>query len=274
MPYLILGGLVVGLSLGLLGSGGSILTVPVLVYLAGHAEKTAIAEALAIVGIIAAVGCLPYARAGLVHWRSVVFFGGPGMIGTWLGAVVSRFVPGSLQLVMFGVVILVASWRMFRGRIPDLPADTTSRSALKIIPEGLLLGILTGFVGVGGGFLIVPALVLMGKLPMRQAIGTSLVVIALNAITGFLKHLDILSGLGLGVDWPTIGVFAVVGMAGSLAGHRIGGSLNQRQLRTGFASVLVVMGLLILVHEAPQVWRHQTAHAQLLPDPSLPRGNR
>jgi len=265
MPYMILGGVVVGLSLGLLGSGGSILTVPVLVYLLGHTEKTAIAEALAIVGTIAAVGSLPYARARLVHWRSVVFFGGPGMIGTWLGAMASRFVPGTLQLTVFALVVVVAAWRMFQGRIPDLPHDGRERSALKIAPEGLALGMLTGFVGVGGGFLIVPALVLLGKLPMRQAIGTSLVVIALNAATGFVKHLDVLANLGLEVDWHTIGAFAAVGTLASLAGHRIGGFLNQRQLRTGFASVLMILGFLILLREAPEVWHLREAHAQTVP---------
>ncbi len=250
MAFLIGGALVVGLSLGLLGSGGSILTVPVLVYLLNHVDKVAIAESLAIVGGIALVGALPYARQRLVNWRSVLLFGVPGMAGTFFGAWVSQWVPGAVQLVVFAAVILVAAWMMFRQR--ELALDNAKRRhAIHVALDGLAVGVLTGFVGVGGGFLIVPALVLLGNLPMREAIGTSLLIIALKSATGLVKYLGVLEKLELGVDWTVIAVFVAVGVVGSAVGHRIGGRLNGNQLRRAFAVVLVVMGLFIFSRELP-----------------------
>ncbi len=114
MPLMILGALTIGLMLGLIGAGGSILTVPVLVYMLGHDGKVAIAESLAIVGSIAFVTMVAYARAHQVNWRSVVFFGAPGIVGTYAGAWLSRLVPVSLQLTLFAVVMLIAAWVMFR----------------------------------------------------------------------------------------------------------------------------------------------------------------
>ena len=150
------GAIAIGLSLGLLGSGGSILTVPVLVYLLDQPEKLAIAGSLAIVGAIAAAGSVPYIRSGLVNWRAVLLFGGPGMVGTYLGSWLAVFVSGAFQLTLFAVVMLAASVLMLR------PIDlekagarhpASSRSAWKIPLDGLIVGIITGLVGVGGGFL-------------------------------------------------------------------------------------------------------------------------
>lgn len=185
MIWALIGALLIGLSLGLLGSGGSILTVPVLVYLLEQPEKVAIAGSLAIVGAIAAVGSLPYARQYQVDWRSVAWFGIPGMAGTWLGALASQWIPGAAQLALFAVVMLLAAWLM--ARPPGLePRSMDQRAAWKIIIDGLAVGLLTGLVGVGGGFLIVPALVLLGGLGMRVAVGTSLVIIALKSTTGLI----------------------------------------------------------------------------------------
>jgi uncharacterized membrane protein YfcA/rhodanese-related sulfurtransferase len=252
MLYVILGAVAIGLVLGLLGSGGSILTVPVLVYLAGEPDKVAIAESLAIVGAIAAVGALPYARQKLVHWRSVLYFGVPGILGTYGGAALSAFVPGAVQLALFAVVMLLAAGLMLRGK-KEAGAQSEGRrqAAWLIALEGLVVGVLTGLVGVGGGFLIVPALVLLGGLSMRLAVGTSLLIIAAKSAAGFWKYLDVLAGDGLSVDWQLIGLFAAVGIVGSFAGNALSQRVPQAQLKRGFAVFLVIMGGFILVKEAP-----------------------
>ncbi|MFG0305794.1 MAG: sulfite exporter TauE/SafE family protein [Phycisphaerales bacterium JB040] len=254
MTFAVLGALVVGLSLGLFGSGGSILTVPILIYLLHHEDKAAIAESLAIVGAIALVSALPYARAGLVEWRTVVLFGLPGMAGTYLGAWLAALVAGYVQLLVFAGVMLLAAaqmWRRSRANAdgPE-PAAPTHRPVARIVGDGLGVGVLTGFVGVGGGFLIVPALVLLGGLTMRRAVATSLVIIALKSGAGFWKYLDVLDRAGGGVDWATIGLFVLLGGVGSLAGKAVNDKVNQRALQRGFAVFLTVMAGFILVKES------------------------
>lgn len=190
-----IGALMVGLSLGLLGSGGSILTVPVLIYLAGEQEKVAIAESLGIVGAISLAGFIPYALQNQVHWRSVILFGLPGMAGTYGGAMIAGFVSGTFQLLLFAFVMVLAAGMMFLDKEkPTGPKGNVqiSHASWKIILEGLAVGVLTGLVGVGGGFLIVPALILLGGLPMSLAVGTSLIIIALKSFSGFFKYMDVL----------------------------------------------------------------------------------
>ncbi len=242
-----IGALSIGLSLGLMGSGGSILTVPVLVFLLGEGEKVAIAESLAIVGAIAFVGSLPYASRGLVHWRSVLLFGVPGMAGAFLGAAASAYVSGTTQLVFFGFVMLTAAFFMLRppGN-DDVLDDSEGRVAWKVATDGLLVGAVTGFVGVGGGFLIVPALVLLGGLEMHLAVGTSLMIIALKSATGFVKYLDVLTGLELSVDWSLIAVFVALGTAGSIAGTWLAARTPQVRLRQAFAVFLMSMAVFVL----------------------------
>ncbi|MEO1086681.1 MAG: sulfite exporter TauE/SafE family protein, partial [Acidobacteriota bacterium] len=168
-----IGALAIGLSLGALGSGGSILTVPVLVYLVGQDEKTAIAGSLFIVGAIATAGGAQFAVRRLVSWRSVVLFGLPGMAGTLAGAWLGGLVSGTVQLGVFAMVMLLAAGLMFRPPVGDT-AESAPRAGGRVALDGLAVGVLTGFVGVGGGFLIVPALVLLGGLSMHLAVGTSL----------------------------------------------------------------------------------------------------
>lgn len=260
MVFAILGALAVGLSLGIFGSGGSILTVPVLIYLLHHEDKVAIAESLGIVGAIALIGVLPYARAKLVDWRVAMVFGVPGMAGTYLGAWAAAFVAGYVQLIVFAGVMLLAArqmWKRSKGLESPLPAEGAacvpapvhSRSALKIIVDGLGVGVLTGFVGVGGGFLIVPALVILCGLSMRRAVATSLVIIALKSAAGFWKYLGVLESAGGSVDWQTIGLFSAIGIVGSFVGKSLNKRLNQNALQRGFAVFLVVMACFILVKE-------------------------
>ncbi len=270
MSFAIAGALVVGLSLGIFGSGGSILTIPVLVYLLGHDSKIAIAESLAIVGSIALVGSARFARSRLVDWRMAFLFGLPGMVGTYLGAFLASLVSGSLQLLVFGSIMLLASymmWKRSKEGMPDAgedPSPAPSRHFLKTMRDGTAVGIVTGFVGVGGGFLIVPALVILGRLTMRQAVGTSLVIISMNAAVGFVKYLQVLSDLGGRVDWATIGIFASVGIIGSLIGKSLNTRINQATLGRGFAVFLVVMALFVIIREAPSAFgKPATPAAQL-----------
>ena len=253
MVYAWIGAALVGLSLGLLGSGGSILTVPVLVYLAGEPAKVAIAESLAIVGMIALVGALPYAVQRRVDWRSAALFGGGGLVGTFVGASLAAFVPAAVQLVVFAVVMLAASASMFRGRREATGDRALVRPAM-LLALGVGVGVVTGLVGVGGGFLIVPALVLLVGLPMREAVGTSLVVITANSAVGFAKYLSVLDASGLSVDVHLIAVFAAIGVAGSLVGNAVSTKVPQASLRRGFAVFLVAMGAFILWREVPNVF--------------------
>ncbi|MGE0624348.1 MAG: sulfite exporter TauE/SafE family protein [Pseudomonadales bacterium] len=247
------GAIAIGLSLGLLGSGGSILTVPVLVYLLGQPEKLAIASSLAIVGLIAAAGSVPYMRTGLVNWRAVALFGVPGMAGTYLGAWLALFVPGAAQLVLFAVVMLAASVLMIRPLRINGPGEGPGepRALWKITLDGLAVGVVTGLVGVGGGFLVVPALVLLGGLPMRQAVATSLVIIALKSFSGFYKYLDVLAVENIELDLKVITLVSALGIIGTFAGNAIGGRLDQEKLKKTFGAFLIVMGTFVLIRSVP-----------------------
>lgn len=246
------GAIAIGLSLGLLGSGGSILTVPMLVYLVGQPEKLAIAGSLAIVGTIAAVGSVPYMRAGLVRWRAVLLFGPPGMAGTFLGAWLAIHVSGAFQLTLFAIVMLAAAALMLRPIAID-QAPVTPRANWTIVLDGLSVGIVTGLVGVGGGFLVVPALVLLGGLAMREAVATSLVIIALQSASGFYKYLDVLALERLELNWHIITLVALLGIAGSFGGNLLASRISQPKLRRLFGFFLIAMGALILVQAAPEM---------------------
>ncbi|UCC14707.1 MAG: sulfite exporter TauE/SafE family protein [Gammaproteobacteria bacterium] len=245
-----IGAVAIGLSLGLLGSGGSVLTVPVLVYLVGQDEKVAIAGSLAVVGSIALVGALPYLARGMIDWRSLGLFGIPGMIGTWLGAYVAGFVSGETQLLVFAMVMLLAAGLMLRTQ-PVVNRMPVQRHAWKVVIDGIVVGVLTGFVGVGGGFLIVPALVLLGGLGMHRAVATSLAIIALKSFAGFWKYLDVLDDQGLELDWGVLATVTFLGIIGSLAGNRLAVRLPHARLKRGFGVFLVFMGVFIIWRNLP-----------------------
>jgi len=241
LPALI-GGVVVGLLLGLLGSGGSIATVPILIYLIGMAEKPAIASSLAIVGSIALAGAL----RSKVEKRAVLTFGLPGMAGSYLGATLSASMDASTQMLLFAAVLGVAAVSMLMRR--ESENDVGVRGpAWRLVPAGLATGTLTGIVGVGGGFLIVPALVLFAGMPTRRAIGTSLAIIALQSFAGFAKHVSILGASGGALDFKLIAVFAAFGIAGSIGGVELGKRLPQATLRRAFGVFVLVMAGVIAI---------------------------
>lgn len=238
-------GALVGLSLGLLGGGGSILTVPIFVYVMGFDPKESIAMSLAVVGAVSLFGAVGHWRAGNVNLRVALVFGAVAMAGTYLGARLAVFFSGAVQLILFAAVMLLAAWFMFRpakvrAEAPA-PAGLAGMPLALIAAEGLAVGVLTGLVGVGGGFLIVPALVLLGKVPMKQAVGTSLLVIAMKSAAGFVGYLGQVQ-----VAWGFMAAFTAVAVGGILLGTYLVRFVPQAALQRAFAVFLVVMGTFIL----------------------------
>jgi len=241
IPALIFGALI-GLALGLVGGGGSILTVPILVYAIGQPVHLATTTSLAIVGANALVGVVGHARAGNVLPKTGLAFGAAGFLGAFAGTWLNRRVPGPLLLALFAVVMLVAAVAMLRKRGGDAPEAAACQryDARGWLTLGLS-GLATGFFGVGGGFVIVPALVLVLGLPMRAAVGTSLLVIALNSASGLVARL----GAG-GLDWGVTLLFILGGAAGVALGVRLAGRLPQRRLTQAFAGLIVLVAAYVL----------------------------
>jgi len=230
----------IGISLGLLGGGGSILTVPTLVYVMNVEPKAAIAMSLPIVGITSLSGAIRHWRAKRIDLRIAFGFGVVAMIGSASAAMAARFIPGVVQLTLLGVVMLIAAVSMLRRRTSDEHAATTPHPVL-LGAAALGVGALTGLVGIGGGFLFVPALVLLGGVPMKNAVGTSLVVIALNTAAGAVGYRGQAT-----IDWSVVGAFTLCAVAGSLVGAQLVQRVSGEGLRRGFAGFLVVMAGLVL----------------------------
>lgn len=243
----VLGALAVGLTLGLLGSGGSILTVPLLVYLVGHSEKSAIAESLAIVGIISAFSGLRRAMDKDVHWGAVLAFGPISMVGAGIGAWGAQWLAGRTQLLLLALLMFGAAYSMLRPR-PQAGDDSESRprrAVHVIVIAGLFVGIATGVVGIGGGFLIVPTLVAAARVDMRRAIGTSLVIIAMNCAVGLTGYFVVPSA-GVVFDWGTVLLFGGVGIAGSVVGQLVSKKIDRAQLKKVFGVFVLLMAIAII----------------------------
>ena len=241
-------GLLVGVLLGLVGGGGSILAVPALVYGVGLPLSSAIPTSLLVVGAASAVAVLPRLRRG-VNWRLAAIIGGAGIATAYLGALVNRLLEPKVLLLAFAMIMVIAGVRMFRltkagGGPCVLPGGGTNwRSCLpRALVTGAVVGFLTGLLGIGGGFLIVPALTLVLGLPMGMTIGTSLVVIVINSAAGFTAHLN-----DLDIDWAVTGVFAAAAMAASLAAGRLGRRLPDVVLKRGFAIVVFAVAIYVTV---------------------------
>ena len=235
----------VGVTLGLLGGGGSILMVPLLVYVAGMEAKEAIATSLLVVGVTSAAGAISHARAGRVQWRTGAIFGAAGMAGAYIGGRLAAFVPGGVLLGAFAAMMVATAIAMLRGR-RDVDPDKVHRSlpVPRVLFDGLVVGLVTGIVGAGGGFLVVPALALLGGLPMPVAVGTSLMVIAMKSMAGLAGYLSSVS-----VDWQFAAFVTAAAVVGSILGGRLAGKVPPSVLRRTFGWFVLVMAAFIGVQE-------------------------
>lgn len=238
----------IGILLGALGGGGSILVVPVLVYVLDFDPKQAIAMSLPVVGFTSLIGACAHWRAGHIALRPALAFGLVAMAGAFGGARLAAYVPATMQLTLLAAVMMPAALSMLR-QPPDRREEAGAgeprarhRSRLLLAGAGLAIGGLTGLVGIGGGFLFVPALVLLLGVPMHRAVGTSLVVIAMNAGAGFAGYLG-----RIPIPWPFVGIFLAAAGSGIVAGVFLGRLVPQRSLQRAFGVfLLAVSGLMLL----------------------------
>lgn len=230
----------IGLVLGLLGGGGSILTVPALVYIIGLSPQVAVTSSLLVVGANSMIGAMMHRAQGTMNWHVAIVFGGTGMIAAYFSAGLSKLFAPNMLLIAFALLMLLVGGLMIFSQGRDYEKREPAGLPL-IIASGLVVGILTGLLGVGGGFLIVPALVMLVGLPMRQAVGTSLVIIAMNSIAGLLGHM----GESL-IDLNLILVLIVAGILGTMAGTRLAHYVQPQQLRKIFALFIIVLSLFLL----------------------------
>jgi uncharacterized membrane protein YfcA len=233
---------VIGVSLGLLGGGGSILTVPILTYVGGMPAKAAIASSLFVVGVTSAAGLLTHARLGRVRWGTGLLFGAAGMVGAYAGGQLAAFIPGRVLMILFGLMMAATAIAMLRSR--EVEPGTGHLAVGKVIAEGVVVGVVTGVVGAGGGFLVVPALVLLGGLSMPVAVGTSLVVIAMKSFAGLAGHLA-----HVDIDWPVTIAVTFAAVVGSLIGGNLVSRIPPAALRRGFGLFIIAMSALVLVKE-------------------------
>ena len=250
--------LIIGVSLGLIGGGGSILAVPVLAYFFGLDEKVATAYSLFVVGSASLVGGLRQNRSSNVDWRTAIVFGIPAIIGVWI---VRHFVVPALpevlftiegfqftrRMAMFGLFALLMMWAAY-SMLNDNEREGTGEIKYNyplILLEGLVVGAITGFVGAGGGFLIIPALVILANLEMKKAIGTSLIIIALKSLLGF----SLSDALTMHIDWSFLSLFTLIAVIGIFLGVYIGNFINGQRLKKGFGYFIIVMAIFIFIME-------------------------
>jgi uncharacterized protein len=264
------GAVLMGLSLGLIGGGGSILTVPILVYLFHIDAVMATAYSLFIVGLTSLIGSGNHMRMGNIHWRTAIVFGIPSIISVyatraWLvpalpdplftvgGVVVGKSIG---ILIFFALIMVVAAFSMIRRPRMVKEKVEDEASLLKnspnarfnyplILAEGVIVGAITGIVGAGGGFLIIPALVLLAKLPMKTAVGTSLIIIAAKSLLGFLGDLR---GDEI-INWSFLGIFSIIAIAGILIGTMLSKRISNAHLRPAFGWFVLIMGIYIRTRE-------------------------
>ena len=244
--------LVVGMVLGGLGGGGAILTVPILVYLLHQEPVHATAGSLIIVALASAVGIFAHLSKGNVRLKDGIVFGLVGIVGSFIGSKLSAAVAPEVLMTAFGLLMLLVAGLMLRKRAQgngESEAEGRRRGPPVLVATATGVGFLTGFFGVGGGFAVVPALVLALNFSMPVAVGTSLVVIVVNSLTA----LGARAASGLEIDWPLILVFGGVAAVGSLLGGQLAGRVDQRHLSLAFTVLLLVVAAYVLAMNVPQL---------------------
>ena len=233
----------IGFTVGLLGGGGSILGVPMLRYIGGMEAKEAIATTLLIVATTSGVGALQHARAGNVDWRTGAIFTVTAAIGGYSGGRTARFLSEDTLLILFATMMMATAMMMFRGRTNMQPRDEPFPASLAVI-EGIVVGFVTGMIGVGGGFMVVAALVLAGGMPMHRAVGTTLLVVTLKsyaAFAGYISHVT--------VDYNLAASVTAVAVIGTLVGASLSQKVPAEKLRKGFAVLVLIMAGIVLAQE-------------------------
>ena len=257
-----IGAILMGLSLGLIGGGGSILTVPILVYLFHVDAVIATAYSLFIVGLTSLVGSISHMKLGNIHWKTALVFGIPSIISVFLTRLyLVPAIPNPLfsvgtftvakpmaLLVLFAVIMILAAYSMIKPAKKS--AETSANGVVEfnfplILAEGFIVGVVTGLVGAGGGFLIIPALVLLAKLPMKQAVGTSLMIIAAKSLIGFIGDLK---GDEV-INWQFLGIFSTLAIVGIIAGTMLSKKIAGEKLKPAFGWFVLIMGVYIIVME-------------------------
>jgi len=251
--------ILIGVSLGLIGGGGSILTVPVLVYILGIDPVLATAYSLFVVGSTSLVGAGTYMKKGLVNYKTALVFAIPSFIAVFLTrkflvpalpdplfAVGEALITKNIGImVFFAIIMLAASYSMIRGNNKKEGVEDEIKFNFPLIAlEGLVVGVITGIVGAGGGFLIIPALVLLAKLPMKMAVGTSLMIVAAKSLIGFLGDLSTQT-----IDWQMLLIFTSLSIVGIFIGSALSKRINEKILKTGFGWFVLVMGIYIISKE-------------------------
>jgi len=248
----IFAGLVTGMLLGVFGSGGSIITMPALLYLLNVEPKAAIAMSMGIVAVTATITALQHWRHGNVNLKITAIFGLFGVAGTYAGALVGVVTPVVIQLSVFALVMYAAAWKMLRpsaqhksvgaavADCPDGYCDDLEYGHIAF--HGIAVGILTGIVGVGGGFLIVPALVLLSGMPMKRAVGTSLSIVSLKSFAGFAGYAG-----AVAIDYQLMAIFTAIAVVGSVVGSQLGHRLPADLLKKGFGGFLLLVASYILI---------------------------
>jgi uncharacterized membrane protein YfcA len=254
-----IGALIIGVSLGLIGGGGSILAVPILAYLFHIEEKATTAYSLFIVGASALVGGWQQHRKGNVDWRTAIIFGIPSIVGVtlirhylipMLPDVLFQMgdIPFTRRMMMFGlfaVLMIPAAWSMLKKSTNDASAGVTKYNYPMIVFEGLVVGAITGLVGAGGGFLIIPALVILANIEMKKAIGTSLIIIAIKSLMGFFLG----DAMTMNIDWPFLASFTGVAFLGIFLGTYLSQFVDGSKLKRGFGFFIIAMAIFIFYME-------------------------
>ncbi|MFM7598500.1 MAG: sulfite exporter TauE/SafE family protein [Actinomycetota bacterium] len=243
----------IGMAVGLLGGGGSILTTPLLIYVVGFDAKQAIAASLFVVGVTSVFGLISHARAGRVVWRIGLIFGAAGMVGAFIGGQIGSRLPSTLLLAAFAVMMGITAVAMIRGRKQVPGTAHKGLPVFRILLDGLVVGFVTGLVGAGGGFLVVPALALLAGLAMPRAVATSLLVVAMKSFAGFAGYMFTFGGdsfISLNpateFNWPVTLIVTGGAIIGALIGSAIVARIHPDRLRKAFGYFVLVMAVFIL----------------------------
>ncbi len=256
-------GLLIGICLGMMGAGGAIMTIPVLVYLFEISTETATFYSLFIVGLTAMIGTTNYLRNGLFDFKTVIFFGIPSIISILVTTqILAPLIPNSiftignftlfkpaLILFLFAILMILSAIAMIRSSKAIIKDDFIGYQRYRyvlIMLQGILVGILTGFLGAGGGFLIIPALVVLAHLPMKKAVGTSLCLISINCTIGFISRYHQIEH----IDWKFLGFFTSLTCAGIISGIYLSRNWSGQLLKKGFAFFMIIMGTFIIIKES------------------------